>query len=131
MVDERSSSAPTRAEPHDFAKESPAGPSFAPTDASIPSEPGGAPHVDLADPATRAWWLAALYEQVSDAIGAGLDATDPPGQRMLGRKAAREAITGAEQSIDELFAAVGYVHEAARSPAAEHDADRGEAGGGP
>jgi hypothetical protein len=121
MVAKRSSSAPTGAKPHDFTKESAARLTSAPTDLSIHGKRATPPRVDLADPAARAQWLDALHEAIRDGIDTGLDATDAPGRRMVGRKGAREIIEGAGRSVDELFAAVGYVRKKARKPAAEHD----------
>lgn len=81
---------------------------------TVPERPPGAnatappsDRVDLSDPSERARWLAGACEQVADVVAAGLDATSPPGQRMLGRRAAREHVADAERALRGLFAAVG------------------------
>lgn len=74
-----------------------------PTGATAPPSP----QVDLADPATRAEWLARACEHTADLIAAALDATAPPGLRMLGRKGAREIITETAGVLTANFAAVG------------------------
>jgi hypothetical protein len=84
-------------------------------DAPSGANPPPAPHVDLADPAARAEWLASACEQTADIIAAGLDATAPPALRMLGRCAARENITKAARSLALCFAAVGLDLAAPRS----------------
>jgi len=63
--------------------------------------------VDLADPVARAEWLAGTCEQAADVVAAALDATASPGQRMLGRRAARELISDAESALRVRCASVG------------------------
>ena len=50
-------------------------------------------------------WLAHLRTQIEDLAGAVEDATRPPGQRLLGRAAAREVIEEARWALDQLLAA--------------------------
>ena len=69
--------------------------------------PTAPPTIDLSDPEAAKRWAGALREQIDDAIGAGLDTTDPPGRRLLGRYAARVMIVEAAESIESLFAAAG------------------------
>jgi hypothetical protein len=84
--------ATSRSTRQDRAEESPASP---------------AARVDLTDADARAEWLAAACEQAADVIAAALDATAPPGDRMLGRRGAREQIEEAAGALASLFAAVG------------------------
>src|SRR5690349_15313885 len=69
--------------------------------------PTALPTIDLSDPDAVKRWAGVLREQIDDAIEAGLDATDPPGRRSLGRYAARVIIVEAAESIESLFAAAG------------------------
>jgi hypothetical protein len=62
------------------------------------------PPLDLADPAVLRAWLADLRLQLDDALGAGDDATRPPGQRDLGRREARRLLFGARATIAALLA---------------------------
>jgi hypothetical protein len=73
--------------------------------AKSPASP--AARVDLTDAAARAEWLDAACAQAADVIAAALDATAPPGERMLGRKGAREQIEDAADALATLFTAVG------------------------
>jgi hypothetical protein len=66
-----------------------------------------APIVDLADPAARAAWLATMRTDAEDLITAALDATAPPGERMLGRRAAREHVTDAARGLRDALDAAG------------------------
>jgi len=81
------------------------------TDATSSAEPKPietpptAPRVDFTDPQVRAEWLAAVHSAVKDLIAAARDATEAPGDRVLGRKGARDLITAARETLDSLFAA--------------------------
>jgi hypothetical protein len=50
-------------------------------------------------------WIAHLRAQVEDLGGAAEDATRPPGQRLLGRAAARGVIEEARWALDQLLVA--------------------------
>ena len=69
--------------------------------------PIGPPTIDLSNPEAAKRWAAVLREQIDDAVTAGLDATEPPGRRLLGRFSARENIVIAAECIESLFAAAG------------------------
>lgn len=53
-------------------------------------------------PAARAW-ARDVYVQVRDALGAGEDATRPPGRRELGRRAARRILREVERKLATAF----------------------------
>ena len=78
-----------------------------PPGATETNPPTALPNVDLSNPEVAKHWAALLREQLDDAIGAGLDATDPPGRRLLGRYSARLLIVEAAECIESLFAAAG------------------------
>jgi hypothetical protein len=59
--------------------------------------------LDLSDPAQVRRWLGELLVQLDDALGAGDDATRPPGRRMLGRAAARGKIMQSRRALRELI----------------------------
>ena len=61
--------------------------------------------LDFGDPEAMRWWFARLRAQIEDVIAAGEDATRPPGQRRLGRAAAREAIEEAGRALEQLLEA--------------------------
>jgi hypothetical protein len=61
--------------------------------------------LDLGDPEAMSAWLARLRAQIDDVIAAGEDATRPPGQRRLGRAAARQAMTEARRALEQLLSA--------------------------
>jgi hypothetical protein len=63
--------------------------------------------LDWTNPAAVAAWATSLRATVDDALAAGLDATDAPGRRMLGRRAAREQLLNAKRSIDADFTFAG------------------------
>lgn len=52
-------------------------------------------------------WLDALRAQCNDVIAAGLDATDRPSRRVLGRREARRQIQEAGRAIGALLDAAG------------------------
>lgn len=79
--------------------------------------------IDLGDADARAEWLAAACEQTADIITAGLDATAPPGERVLGRKGARDQIRDAADALASLFAGVGL--DLAKPPQASRFRRRG------
>ena len=56
-------------------------------------------------------WAVHLGEHVADAVDAGLDATAPLAERMLGRKAAREEIASAKKSIRQAFEFSGLLDD--------------------
>ena len=57
-------------------------------------------------PPTPSALLAIIDDQIHDIIAAGLDATAPPAERDLGRRAARRIIMDAERAIGEVRACV-------------------------
>lgn len=59
--------------------------------------------LDWGDPAAVDAWLRDVHTQASDAVEAGKDATRPPAQRELGRRAARRIILQASRKLAELF----------------------------
>lgn len=65
------------------------------------------PVLDWSDPAAVQRWATSLRATIEDALAAGLDATDAPARRMLGRKAAREQLVDAKRSIGEAFTFAG------------------------
>jgi hypothetical protein len=69
--------------------------------------PPALPTIDLSDPEAAKRWAGVLREQIDDAIGAGLDATDPPGRRLLGRYSARVIVVEAAECIESLCAGAG------------------------
>lgn len=79
-----------------------------------PMGSAGEPYVlDLGDREAVRAWLAELRTQIDDAVGAGEDATRPPGRRELGRPTARSAILEARRAIDAMLAAAERGTEAA------------------
>jgi hypothetical protein len=60
-----------------------------------------------APPLSPPSWLADLRVQCDDLIAAGLDATDRPSRRVLGRFEARRQIEAAARAIGALLAAAG------------------------
>jgi hypothetical protein len=91
--------------------------------ATVPERPPGAnttdppaSPVDLADPVTRAEWLADVGEQAADLRAAGLDATAPPAARDLGRRAARRIIREAGRKLADLLTLAGLVPASAEPP---------------
>lgn len=75
-----------------------------------------AARIDFTNATARDEWLAAACEQTADVLAAAFDATAPPGNRMLGRKGAREQIEGAASALGSLFTAAGL--DLARPPVA-------------
>lgn len=69
-------------------------------------------HLDFTDPAAVAAWGADLATQLADLVAAAEDATRPLGERELGRRAARRAIT---ESADKLRGALAYAGFTAES----------------
>jgi len=61
--------------------------------------------LDFGDPEAMRAWLAHLRAQIEDLGGAAEDATRPPGQRLLGRAAARGVIEEARWALDQLLSA--------------------------
>ncbi len=74
------------------------------TAAAEPALAPSAPPLDLTNPAVFRAWLDDLRLQLDDALAAGDDATRPPDQRDLGRRAARRLLFGARASIAALLA---------------------------
>lgn len=58
--------------------------------------------LDFANPAEIRSWLRALTTQVEDLASAAEDATRPPGQRYLGRIAARAKVIEAHGAIAQI-----------------------------
>jgi len=77
--------------------------------ADVEAAAGGAPRsvvpVDLGDREAARAWLHALAEQIEDATAAGEDATRSPGQRELGRRAARAIVMDARDALREMVRA--------------------------
>ena len=65
------------------------------------------PALDWGDPVAVNTWALDVYTQARDATGAGEDATRPPGQRELGRAAARRIIDGARRKLDDALRFAG------------------------
>jgi hypothetical protein len=65
------------------------------------------PQLDWRDAAAVAAWARDVHTQAQDGLAAGADATLAPGQRELGRKAARRIITEASGKLDALFRFAG------------------------
>jgi hypothetical protein len=67
------------------------------------------PSLDWGNPIAVQAWARDVFRQADDAVGAGLDATAPPGARMLGRRAARTIIQAARRKLAEAarFAGIG------------------------
>lgn len=63
--------------------------------------------LDWGDPIALASWGADLRAQIADVIAAGLDATAPPADRVLGRKVARGQIEEAAEALAALFSFAG------------------------
>ena len=61
--------------------------------------------LDFGDPEAMRSWLARLRAQIEDVVAAGEDATRPPGQRRLGRAAARRVIKEARRALEQLLEA--------------------------
>ena len=80
----------------------PPGQGSPPSSASSPPAPGTV-RLDWGDPAAVEAWLRDVHTQARDAVEAGKDATRPPGQRELGRRAARRIILQASRKLAELF----------------------------
>lgn len=59
----------------------------------------------LTDPAAVRAWLTQLRTEIDDAIGAGEDATRPPGKRTLGRAMARSTLLEARRALTQLLEA--------------------------
>ncbi len=57
------------------------------------------------DPDAVRAWLTHLRAQIEDVVAAGDDATRAPGERRLGRAAAREAIEVGRRALEHLLAA--------------------------
>jgi len=75
------------------------------SDAGPHREPERAPNAP--PPALSPSWLADLRVQCDDIIAAGLDATDRPSRRVLGRREARRQIKEAGRAIGALLDAAG------------------------
>lgn len=63
------------------------------------------PPLELTDPAAVRAWLTQLRDEVGDALGAGEDATLPPGERALGRATARSKLSEARRALEQLIEA--------------------------
>ena len=78
-----------------------------PHSACVPGAPAAPapapPTLDWADPTAVEAWARDLCVHVQDAVGAGEDATRPPGGRELGRRAARRLILEAEKNLTAAF----------------------------
>ena len=74
---------------------------------STPEPRQSPPALDWGDAAAVRAWARDVYTQARDATGAGEDATRPPGQRELGRAAARRIIDGARRKLDDAFRFAG------------------------
>ncbi len=93
---------------------------------SLPAKGGRAViALDWGDPGAVRAWAERLRIYIDDAVHAGLDATDAPADRMLGRKAAREQLEEAEMGIGECFAFAGL--DQADDNAARERGQRNEA----
>ncbi len=69
--------------------------------------------LDWSDPDAVRAWARDILTQARDAIGAGEDATRPPGRRELGRRAARRIIAEADRAIGALGGFAGLTSEKA------------------
>ena len=83
------------------------------------SSPPPAIRLDRGDPAAVGSWLRDVHTQARDVAEAGKDATRPPGQRELGRRAARRIITQASRKLTDLLRLTGV--DLGEPPAAPAD----------
>ena len=65
----------------------------------------GTDPLDWSDHEAVRAWLRELRTQIDEIVGAGEDATRPPGERALGRAAARRAILEAQRALGQMLAA--------------------------
>jgi hypothetical protein len=64
---------------------------------------GAPPALDFGDLEALDRWLLDMTIHIRDATGAGEDATRPPGERDLGRRAARRIIVDADLALYQLL----------------------------
>lgn len=65
----------------------------------------GADPLDFSDREAVRAWLTELRMQIDEVVAAGEDATRPPGERALGRAAARRAILEARTALGQILSA--------------------------